>query len=107
VRNVGYIIFHKHIDVPFQDMMSTILWVVLLPLTSGLIISKVFSKTITRIRSILPSIAILIIAILIGCVVALNRQNILALPLVPLLAVIFSNLCGLVGPAIMITLGFF
>ncbi len=91
-----FLFVHQEIIVPWQNMMNTIFWVMFFPLMDGLILRKIIGTKIGAIKSFLPILAMLCIAIIIGCVIALNRQMLLALPVAAGAAVLSTHLCGLI-----------
>ena len=91
-----YIFLHKIIMIPFTGMATSIFWIVLFPLSDGLIVRKLIGeKNIIKIQDIIPWVSLIAVAVIISCVVALNHQRILILPMIQLIAVLLVNLSGI------------
>jgi len=94
-----YIFLHKHVNIPFLAMMRSIIFVVSIPLLAGIILKKYIQKTRLLIDTF-PSLSIISIALILGCIVALNQKNLLMFPVMTILAVLCVNVSGyLVGYA--------
>lgn len=96
-----YIYLHKYITISFHEMATSIFWIVLFPLSDGLILRRILGeRRIASILPIVPIISMCAVLLIIACVVSLNQQRILHLPLLLLLAILILNLGG-------ITIGYF
>ena len=90
-----YLILSQKVDVSFVAMMQSIFWIVFFLLLAGLVVRHFFFNRIAKVLSWFPTLSILMIAVVIGCVMALNRATLLAFPALVLLAVILHNTLGL------------
>lgn len=83
------------IEVPASKMLVSILYMVLLPVTLGLMLNHYFPQQVTRITPILPLLAILAIVVIIAIITALNAAQLSQLGLSILIAVMLHNSLGL------------
>lgn len=82
------------ISVPAGNMMITILQIIIVPVTLGLLINTILHKKISKYIDIFPMMSVLSIVIIIGIVVALNRENILNISYIIVVCVILHNILG-------------
>ncbi|WP_147821066.1 bile acid:sodium symporter family protein [Salidesulfovibrio onnuriiensis] len=68
---------------------------VVFPLIDGLILRRVFRKRLEPVLHWFPSVSITVIALLVACIVGLNRAALLAFPALVFLAVALHNGLGL------------
>jgi BASS family bile acid:Na+ symporter len=88
---------HSWIPVNPASLFLSIVKIVLIPVLLGLLIKKFLPKFADKAEKITPSVSVLAIIAIIACVVALNVENIVAMGIVTLLAVVLHNLLGLVS----------
>lgn len=92
-----YLLLHKTITVPFWPMVQHISLIVLLPILGGLFFNYFKISGIEKIKSYLPTLSIILVAMIIACLFALNQKTVLAFPCALLIAVILLNLLGYVS----------
>ena len=92
-----YFLANEYIDISFLSLVKTTFWIVVFPLIDGLIIRKLFTKKIEPVINIFPSVSIIAIAIIIGCVIGLNQETLQTFPLLVLVAVVLHNVSGFVS----------
>jgi len=80
--------------VDFAAMVGSVFWIVAFPVLDGLILRRLLRRRLEPVLAIFPSVSILVIALVIACVVGLNRDTVLAFPGLVILAVILHNGCG-------------
>jgi BASS family bile acid:Na+ symporter len=61
----------------FALFQSTVT-VVLVPVVAGLLLNRFFPKTVGRLQSVAPLVSVLVIVLIVGCIVALSKEQILA-----------------------------
>ncbi len=83
------------VDVPVVPMLLSICAMVLLPVISGVAIRTYFSRATDRLLGIFPPLSILCISWIIAIVISLNRERILAMPLLITGLVAAHNLLGM------------
>ena len=97
----------KWVAVPVADLFISALQIVLLPVALGVILRKLLGRKSEAVLPFLPSVSSLVIALVVGIIVALNAESIKTIGAVVLLAVITHNALGLAcGYLIAKTLGF-
>ena len=77
-------------------LFFSILKIVIMPVILGLLLKKFQPKLADRGKKWAPSISILAIMAIVGCVVALNVKNILTMGLAILITVILHNMLGMI-----------
>ncbi len=85
------------ISVNVAAMLMSILQMVILPVVVGALLSHYQRPLVKKIETILPSMAIVLILIIIATVVALNADRLPEVGLLTLIAVILHNSLGLAG----------
>ena len=85
------------VDVPAGSMLLMLLKIVLVPIFLGMLVRRFATEQVIAISGWLPQIATWAIALIIAIVVALNQNNVAALSLLLVLAVILHNLGGLLA----------
>ncbi len=92
---ITWVMVGQRVDIDVPGMMGTILWIVAFPLALGLILRIVAKKLVMLATKALPLFSMLIIAWVIGIVMALNQGRILAFPGLVIIGVILHNTLGL------------
>jgi len=92
---ITLLIADASIDVPAGNMLTSIFYIVILPVASGLTINHYFSRQLKAITPHLPLLAILAIVLIIAIITALNIEQFAQLGGTILLAVILHNAAGL------------
>ncbi|WP_243546906.1 bile acid:sodium symporter family protein [Pseudodesulfovibrio tunisiensis] len=90
-----YFILGQHVEIHFWGMVNSVFWIVVFPLVDGLILRRIFRKWLDPFLVWFPSLSIIVIALLIACIMGLNQQTLLGLPVMALVAVIMHNAVGL------------
>jgi BASS family bile acid:Na+ symporter len=85
------------IDVPAMQMLTSILYIVIIPVTLGLTLNHYFAKQVTRITTALPLLAVIAIVLIIAIITALNADQPMHLGVTVLIAVILHNAIGLIS----------
>ncbi len=92
---ITWLLASQQVAIDAVSMMQTILWIVALPLVMGLVVRLIARKLVLRTLKWLPLFSMVLIAWVIGIVMALNRDRILEFPQWIILAVVLHNLLGL------------
>ncbi len=102
-----YVYAGRWIDVPMTDLFISALQIVLLPVLLGVISRRMLGRKLEAVLPFLPSLSSLVIALVVGIIVALNAESIKTIGAVVLLIVIIHNALGLAcGYLIAKALGF-
>lgn len=83
------------IDVPVAAMLGSLVKIILLPVVIGTFLNSVFGARLTPVRNVFPLVSVIAIVLVIGVIVALNRERIATGGLLVMLAVVLHNLLGL------------
>ena len=78
-------------------MLMDIVQVVLVPVTIGVLANRLFTTTIHKLETFLPSLSVLAILLIIAIIVALNADRLPQIGLITIVAVVLHNALGLTG----------
>ena len=91
-----YVYAGRWIDVPVADLFISALQIVLLPVLFGVVLRKLLGRKSETVLPFLPSVSSLVIAFVVGIVVALNAESIKTIGAVVFLVVVIHNALGLI-----------
>lgn len=91
---ISFIILKTTVDVDILSLFISIVQIVIIPLVLGFIINRYFKRFVEKVRDILPTIAIISIAIIVILVISHTADKLLTMGLIVLVAVIALNLLG-------------
>lgn len=97
---LAYAYLSQTIEVPFVQMMLSIFYIVVLPVSLGLTLNHLVPLITRPIQLIAADLSILIICLIIAIIVALNKDNLLNISFTLTILVLAHNLSGL-------TIGYF
>ena len=102
-----YVYAGKWIDVPVTDLFISALQIVLLPVLLGLVLRRLLGRKSETALPFLPSVSALVIALVVGIIVAMNAESIRTIGAVIFLVVVIHNALGFIcGYLIAKALGF-
>ena len=85
----------KTIDVPVLDMLLSILYMVIIPVSAGVLLNHVAGKILKPVRLVFPLISVIAIVFIIAIIVSLNAQQVHQIGATVLIAVMLHNSAGL------------
>jgi len=85
----------KTIDVPVLDMLLSILYMVIIPVSAGVVLNHVAGKILTPVRPVFPLLSVVAIVFIIAIIVSLNAQQVHQIGATVLIAVMLHNSAGL------------
>jgi len=85
----------QEVPVPIINMMLTVLKIIILPVTLGIIVNSYFGQYLMQIKQFLPVISVIAIVFIIAIIVALNAHQMVQLALPIIIAVLLHNGLGL------------
>lgn len=88
------ILLNHEVEVDLFSMFFSILQIVILPIGLGITLHYFFEKLTTKLMAYASNVSSIGIALIIACVIALNRPNLEAFPLVVFLGVALHNGLG-------------
>ena len=85
----------KTIDVPVLDMLLSILYMVIIPVSAGVLLNHVVGKILQPVRLVFPLLSVIAIVFIIAIIVSLNAQQVHQIGATVLIAVMLHNSAGL------------
>jgi len=85
----------KTIDVPVMDMLLSILYMVIVPVSAGVLLNHVIGKILKPVRLVFPLLSVIAIVFIIAIIVSLNAQQVHQIGATVLIAVMLHNSAGL------------
>jgi BASS family bile acid:Na+ symporter len=85
----------KSIDVPVLDMLLSILYMVIVPVSAGVLLNHVAGKLLKPVRVVFPLLSVIAIVFIIAIIVSLNAQQVQQIGAAVLIAVMLHNSAGL------------
>ena len=85
----------KTIDVPVLDMLLSILYMVIIPVSAGVLLNHVAGKILKPVRLVFPLLSVIAIVFIIAIIVSLNAQQVHQIGATVLIAVMLHNSAGL------------
>ena len=102
-----YLYLGRSVDVPVLQMLLSIVWVVLLPVTAGAFINTRFGARLSRVRRLFPLLSVSAIVVIIAIIVGLTGPRLSTAAGAVLAAVALHNAAGMVaGYGVSRALGF-
>ncbi len=92
-----YTYVDKSIDVPVLMMAKSLLLIILLPVTMGVLVNHFFHSRLKPVRVLLPALSMLCVILIIGVIVARNQAYLPQLSLLVAFAVVLHNVIGLLS----------
>ena len=92
-----WLYIERSIEIDHLAMLGSIVRMVLLPVLAGVAVNHFAHALIRRVEVLLPSLAIMVIAVIIAIIVALNRSRLEQLAGLTLVAVMLHNALGFAG----------
>jgi len=86
---------NKNIDVPVLDMLISILYMVIIPVSAGVLLNHVGGKILKPVRVVFPLLSVTAIVFIIAIIVSLNAQQVHQIGAAVLIAVMLHNSAGL------------
>jgi len=92
---LSLLFLNQFIDVPFLDMLYSILQIIIAPVIIGTTLNSLFGSKLKKISSVFPFISTIGIIIIIAIIAGLNQPRIKDIGFLIILAVILHNITGL------------
>lgn len=91
---VLYALLAEEMPIEAITLMKSIFWIVIFPIVDALVIRHFFEKQFQKVVFLFPSLAVILISLLVGFIVGLNKDLLMTLPLLLFLAIILHNGLG-------------
>ena len=85
-----------YVDIDILSLIKSTFWIVIFPVVDGIILRKIFEERIKKFLKILPKLAEIVVAIIIGIIFSLNLENIYLINSSFLTVIILHNLIGFI-----------
>ncbi len=85
----------QEVPVPIINMMLTVLKIIILPVTLGIIVNRYFGEYLLQVKQFLPVVSVIAIVFIISIIVALNAHQFPQLAFPVIIAVMLHNGLGL------------
>jgi BASS family bile acid:Na+ symporter len=85
----------KSIDVPIMDMLLSILYMVIIPVSAGVLLNHVAGRLLQPVRVAFPLLSVTAIVFIIAIIVSMNAQQVQQIGAAVLIAVMLHNSAGL------------
>ncbi|MBT8129999.1 MAG: bile acid:sodium symporter family protein [Gammaproteobacteria bacterium] len=85
----------RSIQVPAQDMLLSILYMVIIPVTAGILLNHAAGKRLQPVKACFPLVSVAAIVVIIAIIVSLNADNVQQIGAAVLVAVMLHNVSGL------------
>ena len=92
---LSYVFLNQFIEIPFFNMLLTILQIIIAPVLIGTLLNSLFEKRMESVKSIFPLISVVAIVLIIGIVIGLNQSKLFNSGFILVIAVMLHNLSGL------------
>ena len=87
----------EQVPIPVVDMLLSILKIVVIPVTLGVILNTFFSRQIKSVKPYFPLISMIAIVIIIAIIVSLNQSKLSSIGLIVFISVVLHNAVGLIS----------
>lgn len=92
---LSYILLNQFIEIPFFDMLLSILQIIIAPVLLGTLLNSLFEERLQKIKSLFPLISVAAIVVIIGIVIGLNQVKLFNSGIILVIAVMLHNASGL------------
>ena len=90
------VLVSRSVDVPALNMLLSILFMVILPVSAGVILNHFAGRLLKPVRAVFPLLSVITIILIIAIIVALNAHQVHKIGATVLLAVVLHNAAGLI-----------
>ncbi|MCG8379700.1 MAG: bile acid:sodium symporter family protein [Proteobacteria bacterium] len=94
---ITYVYVDQTIDVPVLKMIKNLVFIIILPVLSGVLINTYFQQRLNYIKSYLPMVSVISIILIIGIIVAKNQAQVIESGYLIFTAIALHNLFGLIS----------
>jgi BASS family bile acid:Na+ symporter len=89
-----YLFLMEQMPIDTFALMKSVFWIVVFPIFDALVIRHFFEKQFQKIAFVFPAIAIFLVSLLVAYIIGINKDLLLTLPLLLLLAIVMHNGLG-------------
>lgn len=85
------------VPVPVMDMLLNVLKIIAMPVVFGAALNSLLGGRLQKVQGIFPLISVMAIVLIIAIIAALNRERLLDVGIILLIAIVLHNSAGLIG----------
>lgn len=86
-----YVLLSQEVPIDIAELMKSVFWIVFFPIMDALVIRHYFEKQFEKISFVFPSIAILLISLVVAFIIGMDKNLLMTMPLLLFLAVVLHN----------------
>lgn len=86
-----YALLSQEVPLDISELMKSVFWIVFFPIMDALVIRHYFEKQFEKISFVFPSIAILLISLVVAFIIGIDKSLLITMPLLLFLAVVLHN----------------
>ena len=91
-----YALLAQEVPLDIAELMKSVFWIVFFPIMDALVIRHYFEKQFQKISFVFPSIAILLISLVVAYIIGADKDLLMTLPVLLFVAVVLHNGLGYV-----------
>jgi len=91
-----YLLLAQEVPLDVMELMKSVFWIVFFPIMDALVIRHYFEKQFQKISFVFPSIAILLISLVVAFIIGIDKELLISVPVLLFLAVVLHNGFGYV-----------
>lgn len=91
-----YLLLAQEVPLDVMELMKSVFWIVFFPIMDALVIRHYFEKQFEKISFVFPSIAILLISLVVAFIIGIDKELLITVPVLLFLAVVLHNGLGYV-----------
>ena len=91
-----YVLLAEEVPLDIAELMKSVFWIVFFPIMDALVIRHYFEKQFEKISFVFPSIAILLISLVVAYIIGADKNLLITLPVLLFAAVVLHNGLGYV-----------
>jgi len=91
-----YFLLAQEVPLDVMELMKSVFWIVFFPIMDALVIRHYFEKQFQKISFVFPSIAILLISLVVAFIIGIDKELLISVPVLLFLAVVLHNGLGYV-----------
>ena len=92
-----YLLAGSKLDVPFMDMLTEVVLVVIVPLFAGFAVRHIFKQKVERLVPVFPAVSVTLIVLICSRVIAFNKADLMDMTGVLLTTAVVMNVLGMAG----------
>ncbi|HKK11308.1 MAG TPA: bile acid:sodium symporter family protein, partial [Flavobacteriaceae bacterium] len=91
-----YALLAQEVPIDVVELMKSVFWIVFFPIMDALVIRHYFEKQFQKISFVFPTLAILLISLVVAYIIGIDKDMLITVPMLLFLAVVLHNGLGYV-----------